>query len=208
MYIFFSEQSKKGCQVANGKPLCGASPGEDWPYYWRSSTGWACCCMFKQSVSKKRFPCTDRDFIVMQIRSAENKAQVKWLTAKCYPYFIHNCSLETIKNANIAFFLVSSFWGEEWYLEKCGSRKILARSGISELAFDGSQVSFSGDFCVSPVPIFVIVVVVVVVVFCRRVLESRICRFFFPFSIQEKNFSEFMGTAYRTESSILVGLSS
>ena len=81
----------------------------------------------------------------------------------------------------------------------------MARSGISELAFDGSQVSFSGDFCVSPVPIFVIVVVVV---FCRRVLESRICRFFFPFSIQEKNFSEFMGTAYRTESSILVGLSS
>ena len=163
MYIFFSAQSKKGCHVANGKPLCGASPGEDWPYYWRSSTGWACCCMFKQSVSKKRFPCTDRDFIVMQIRSAENKAQVKWLTAKCYPYFIHNCSLETIKNANIAFFLVSSFWCEEWYLEKCGSRKILARSRISELAFDGSQVSFSGDFCVSPVPIFVIVVVVVVV---------------------------------------------
>ena len=138
------------------------------------------------------------------IRSAENKAQVKWLTAKCYPYFIHNCSLETIKNANIAFFLVSSFWCEEWYLEKCGSRKILARSRISELAFDGSQVSFSGDFCVSPVPIFVIVVVV----FCRRVLESRICRFFFPFSIQEKNFSEFMGTAYRSESSILMGLSS
>ena len=29
IYIFFSEQSKKGCQVANGKPLCGASPGED-----------------------------------------------------------------------------------------------------------------------------------------------------------------------------------
>ena len=83
----------------------------------------------------------------------------------------------------------------------------MARSGISELAFDGSQVSFSGDFCVSPVPIFVIVVVVVVV-FCRRVLESRICRFFFPFSIEEKNFPEFMGTAYRTESSILVGLSS
>ena len=82
----------------------------------------------------------------------------------------------------------------------------MARSGISELAFDGSQVSFSGDFCVSPVPIFVIVVVVVV--FCRRVLESRICRFFFPFSIQKKNFSEFIGTAYRTESSILVGLSS
>ena len=124
MYIFFSAQSKKGCQVANGKPPCGASPGEDWPYYWRSSNGWACCCTFKQSVSKKRFPCTDRDIIVMQIRSAENKAQVKWLTAKCYPYFIHNCSLETIKNANIAFFLVSSFWGEEWYLEKCGSRKI------------------------------------------------------------------------------------
>ena len=112
MYIFFSAQSKKGCHVANGKPLCGASSGEDWPYYWRSSTGWACCCMFKQSVSKKRFPCTDRDFIVMQIRSAENKAQVKWLTAKCYPYFIHICSLETIKNANIAFFLVSpgKFW--------------------------------------------------------------------------------------------------
>ena len=83
---FFSEQSKEGCHVANGKPLCGASPGEDWPYYWRSSTGWACSCMFKQSVSKKCFPCTDPDFIVKQIRSAENKAQVKWFTAKCYPY--------------------------------------------------------------------------------------------------------------------------
>ena len=86
IYIFFSEQSKEGCHVANGKPLCGASPGEDWPYYWRSSTGWACYCMFKQSVSKKSFPCTDSDFIVKQIRSAENKARVKWLTAKCYPY--------------------------------------------------------------------------------------------------------------------------
>ena len=83
-FIFFSEQSKEGCHVANGKPLRGASPGEDWPYYWRSSTGWACYCMFKQSVSKKSFPCTDSDFIVKQIRSAENKAQVKWFKAKCY----------------------------------------------------------------------------------------------------------------------------
>ena len=36
--------------------------------------------------------------------------------------------------------------------------------------------------------------------------RSRVCRFFFPSGLQEKNFSEFMVTAgYRTESSILVG---
>ena len=70
-------------------------------------------------------------------------------------------------------------------------------------AFDGSQVSFSGDFCVLPVPIFIFVLLLPS--FCRRIKEFRICRFFFPFSIQEKNFSEFMGAAYRAESSILVG---
>ena len=39
--------------------------------------------------------------------------------------------------------------------------------------------------------------------FCRRVSESRICRFFFPFGLQESNFWEFTrvhaDTAYRTE---------
>ena len=53
--------------------------------------------------------------------------------------------------------------------------KSLVLFETSELAFEGSQVSFSGDFCVSPVPTFV------VVVFCRRV-------HFLPFGLQEKNF--------------------
>ena len=35
--------------------------------------------------------------------------------------------------------------------------------------------------------------------FCRWVSESRICHYIFPFGLQEQNFSEFIGTAYRTE---------
>ena len=58
--------------------------------------------MFKRSVSKKRFPCTDSDFTVMQIRSAENKAQM--IYCEVLYLLILNCSLVTTKNANIAFF--------------------------------------------------------------------------------------------------------
>ena len=32
-----------------------------------------------------------------------------------------------------------------------------------------------------------------------EVSESRICRLFFPFVLQESNFSKFVATAYRTE---------
>ena len=35
--------------------------------------------------------------------------------------------------------------GIEWFLEKRGSRKILARSQNFRNVFDGSQVSFAGD---------------------------------------------------------------
>ena len=50
----------------------------------------------------------------------------------------------------------------------------------------GLEVSFPGDFSVLESQFF-----------CRRVSESRICRFFFnPFGLQESNFSELMSTAY------------
>ena len=51
------------------------------------------------------------------------------------------------------------------------------------------EVLFSGDFCVSESQFF----------FCRWISDSRICHFFLLFDLQELNFSEFIGTAYRTE---------
>ena len=53
----------------------------------------------------------------------------------------------------------------------------------------GLDVSILSDFCVSESGFF----------FCRRVSEFLICRNFFPFGLQESNFSEFMGTTYQTK---------
>ena len=44
--------------------------------------------------------------------------------------------------------------GKEWYLEKCGSWKILAWSRITEAFLMGLEASFLGDFCFSLVSIF------------------------------------------------------
>ena len=49
---------------------------------------------------------------------------------------------------------------------------------ISEALLMAFEDSFSSDF---------------------YVLESRICRFLFPFGLQESKFSEITGIAYRTE---------
>ena len=53
----------------------------------------------------------------------------------------------------------------------------------------GLEVSILSDFASRSLDFF----------FCRRVSEFLICRNFFPFGLQESNFSEFMGTTYQTK---------
>ena len=65
--------------------------------------------------------------------------------------------------------------GIEWYLEKRGSRKILARSRNLGSAFDGFRNLVFERFLRLGVSIF----------FYQRISESQICRFLFPFGLQE-----------------------